>query len=171
MSRRELIVKIGAIAGVGLLAHKAWARPKYSDCALVMDVDCPLVVGTLRTTPFAVRSRNYYILLRLRDMNLPWEDTVCLLGTTWPRRSVCNQEPLIEGAWTVWDGSEKAAEGSFAGRGGGEVVEERILGQFKGQSKRNYTLEVHFTKDGGPLKAMKPHLIVRKGYDFWCGPA
>jgi hypothetical protein len=164
---------MGTVLGVGLLAPKAWARPKYSDCSFVMDVEVPLTVGTVRTPPFPVKSRDYYILLRMQDMNLPLEDTVCLLGTasSLPFRLNCNKESVIEGAWTVWDGTEKAVEGSFGGgHGQGEIAEERQLGQFKGQPKRNYTLEVTFTKDGGLLKAMKPHLIVRKGYDFWCGP-
>ena len=120
-----------------------------------MDVEVPLAIGTVRTPPFPVKSRDYYILLRMQGVNLPLHDTMCLLGTAtaWSLRSDCNKEPVIEGAWTVWAGTEKEAESSFGGgHGEGEIAEERMLGQFKGQPKRNYTLEVSFTKDGGPLK-------------------
>src|ERR1700722_3246561 len=100
MSRRVLIVRMGTVLGVGLSDPKAWALPKYSDCSFLMDMEVPLAIGTVRTPPFPVKSRDFYILLRLKDLTLPREDMTCLLGTnsSFPFRSNCNKESVIEGS-------------------------------------------------------------------------
>jgi hypothetical protein len=78
---------------------------------------------------------------------------------------------MVQGNWIVWDGTTKVAEGTVRGSdGSGETVDERELGYFTAPAKGNYTVEMTFTKDGGPLKSMSAHLVVRQDYDFWCGP-
>jgi len=174
VTRRKLLAGIGAAVGANAMARRAWAKPKFSDCAFVMDVEVPLTVGTVRTPEFQVKQKNYYIFVRMTSKDTPaGQDALpCLLGNSFRDEFYkCAGEAVLEGTWTVWDGANKTAEGSFGGdHGTGESGFERDLGQFRGRSKASFLVEVTFTKDGGPLKALKPHLIVRKEYDFWCGP-
>ena len=162
------------MAGTYFGGFKAWAKP--SDCAIKMDLPTSLAIGTVRTPEFRVKHKVYRILLRV-ESNAPMRDVSCLLGTDWSSIGIkcdkepLDQEPIIEGTWIIWDGANKVAEGSVSGGdGNGETPYERELGHFIGEAKKSYTLEVTFTKDGGPLKGMNPHLVVRQDYDFGCSP-
>ena len=172
VSRRKLIHGLGGVLGSSFLQTNAWARPKYSDCAVKIDVPASLTLGTMRTPAFPVKHKIYRIILLVKAPTAPIWDVACLLGTDWSSLGKkCNVEPLLAGNWIVWDGAIKVDEGSFSGGGGnGEAPEERELGHFTGQNKKNYVLEMTFTRDGGLLKSMAPHLLVRQNYDFRCEP-
>lgn len=162
----------GGIIGTLLVVQSAGARSHFSDCSVKMELPAPVTVGTVRTPEFPVKHKLYIILLRVEAGSRSIWDVSCLLGDG--KRSfgvTCTQQPVVEGRWTVWDGTTKVAEGSVSGPNGvGETPDERELGTFEGKAKRKYAVEVTFTKDGGPLNAMHPRIVVRQDYDFWCGP-
>ncbi len=168
----QIVYALGSTIAASLLASDAGARPHFSDCAVKMEVPAPLTVGTVWTPEFAVKRKLYFILLRVEPGNGSTWDVSCLLGDDNSSVGVqCHKEPMVEGHWVVWDATTKVAEGTFGGaKGEGEFPYERDLGEFEGEAKRKFVVEVTFSKDGGPLKDMHPRLVVRQDYDFWCGP-
>lgn len=172
ITRRQLLCRIARIAGASLLGAAASEQALASDCSIKVRVAAPLNIGTVRTPAFKVKHKVYRILLLVDGSDLPWQDVGCLLGNQMLGTGIkCSKESLIQGNWSVWDGVDKVAQGLVTSEGGsGETPYERELGHFTGQEKRTYVVEMTFTKDGGPLKGMNPHLVVRQDYDFWCSP-
>jgi hypothetical protein len=84
--------------------------------------------------------------------------------TTGPLDSTnCDQEPLLQADWTVWDNGRVVDHGSAHRRNGGSWAKnsiDKFLGHFVGEAKKKYVLEVTFAKDGSALNATNPHLIV-----------
>jgi hypothetical protein len=170
--RPQIAYAIGGLIAVSLLSPNAGARPHFSDCAVKMEIPAPLIPGTVRTPEFEVKRKLYFILLHVEPGNLSIWDVSCLLGHDYSSLGVkCDKESMVEAHWIVWDGRRKVAQGSTSGsHGRGETPDERNLGQFEGESRKKYSVELTFTKDGGVLKDLHPYLVVRQDYDFWCTP-
>lgn len=135
------------------------------DRRVAIDMPVSVGIGTIRTREFPVKNETYLIMLRA-EKRLPFADMMCMLGlTTGPlSRYNCDKEPLLQADWTVWGDGLVVARGSVHGRNGkgGWASDsiDRYLGEFRGESKRKYMLEVKFTHDGTPLNVTKPRLIV-----------
>jgi len=132
---------------------------KYSD----IDMAVSLAVGTVRTPEFAVKNEAYFIMIQA-EKRLPFHEQVCMMalpaGPT--MREGCN-EPLLQADWTVWDEGRLVAQGTISREGGGMLTDQhmfKIIGPFIGESGKKYVVEMKFTKDGAPLNACNPHLIV-----------
>lgn len=160
LSRRELICSFAGVLGTFFFRSRALA-----DKRAAVDVPVSLAVGTVRTSEFPVTHNSYLILIRA-EKRLAFADMNCMMGlTSGPlSRYNCNKEPLIQAAWTVWDGERVVAQGSIQDKAGpgawANDSMDRYLGTFNGQAQKKYVLEVKFTKDGTPLSVTNPHLIV-----------
>src|SRR5260221_2012637 len=167
ISRRKLIGIMGGTLGVLLFGlgtsagsgkYQTYTRPQ-------IEVPVSLAVGTVRTPEFRVKNQNYHIIIQA-ERRLPFADMLCMMGlTTGPlSRFNCDKEPLLQADWTVWDGENVVAQGSVHERDGYfDSAKEylfRYLGNFVGKAGKKYVLEVKFAKDGTPLNATNPHLIV-----------
>ena len=85
----------------------------------------------------------------------------------WPNHcSNFGFETVLEANWKVVDGNRVVAQGSVQGRNEydhavSDKYLQKYLASFDGESgKKNYVLEVQFTKDGSALNVTNPHLIV-----------
>ena len=130
----------------------------------VVDVPVSLAVGTVRTPEFPVKHEAYFIMLQA-EPRLPFDDMRCMMGLkdgTLDYKD-CKNEPLIQADWAVRDDTHLVGHGSSSGFGAAEFTGRylfKFLGQFMGESGRNYVVEMKFTKDGTPLNVANPHLIV-----------
>lgn len=164
LSRRDLIVGVGGALGVVLLRPTAFAGVWWGGRKPAVDMPVSLAVGTVRTPEFPVKRDPYLIIIRA-EKRLPFADMNCMLGLATPLPDPnCNKEPLLQADWTVWDNGHLVGRGMAHrrdGRGGwAEDSIDRYLGHFVGEAKKNYVLEVKFTKDGSALNVTNPHLIV-----------
>ena len=85
-------------------------------------------------------------------------------------KNCSSNDPVLQADWKVWDQDHVVANGSSALSGGGKIAQDQIwklLGQFAGQAGKKYVVEVKFTKDGSPLNAADPRLIVIQHKKFW----
>jgi acyl-homoserine lactone acylase PvdQ len=74
-----------------------------------------------------------------------------------------SNDPLLQAEWTVWDGEHIVDHGSIPNRCACKFEDKYIykfLGSFAGEASKKYVVEVKFTKDGTPLNAVNPHLLV-----------
>jgi hypothetical protein len=72
---------------------------------------------------------------------------------------------LLRANWTVWENGKIASSGSSTTHAAAKYTTDNIfkfLGKFPALSGHTYVLEVKFTKDGTPLNAANPHLIVTR---------
>jgi hypothetical protein len=164
MSRRELIASLCGVLGVGLLEPKAWAGVCWGCRKPAVDMPVSLVVGTVRTPEFPVKHQPYLIIIRA-EKRLPFADMNCMMGlTTGPGDpDNCDKEPLLQADWTLWDNGQIVHRGKARGRDGGGWANDsmdKYLGNFVGEGKKKYVLEVKFTKDGSALNVTNRHLIV-----------
>jgi hypothetical protein len=156
----EALIALFLITGAS-----AGSRPdhpyRYSD----VDMSVSLAPGTVRTPEFSVVKHWYWILIQV-EKPLPFLQTVCMMGvTTGPLQARdCNEDdPLLRTDWTVWDEGRLIASGSSTTEGADAYTNKNIfkfLGGFMGQAGKKYVVEVKFTKDGTPLNAANPHLII-----------
>ena len=135
---------------------------KYSYSEIDMPVS--LAIGSVRTPEFTVRHEAYFIMIQA-EKRLPFRDMRCMMGLKDGTLSFedCGKEPLLQTYWIVRDGNHIVSSGSSAPWGAAEFTDKylcRFLGQFMGESKKTYTVEVKFTEDGTPLNVTNPHLIV-----------
>jgi hypothetical protein len=164
MSRRALIASLCVVLGVGLMGAKAWASICRFCRKAAVDMPVSLAVGTVRTPEFPVKGQPYLIMIEA-EKRLPFADMNCMLGLETPLPDPkCNQEPLLQADWVVWDEGHVVDRGSVHrrdGRGGwANASIDRFLGHFVGERNKKYVLEVKFTKDGSALNVTNPHLIV-----------
>jgi hypothetical protein len=135
---------------------------RYSE----IDMPVSLGVGTVRTPEFAVKKEAYFIMVQA-EKRLPYLDMVCMMGITLSPLQLeqckkANKESLLQASWRVLDGEQVVAEGTSSDHPG-EYTDKymfKFLGQFMGESQKKYVVDVRFTKDGTPLNATNPHLIV-----------
>jgi hypothetical protein len=163
-SRREFMRGLPGTLAVFFLGSRNIAAISLWPRRAALDIPVSLAVGTIRTPAFAVKHETYLIMIRA-EKRLPFAQMCCMMGlTTGPLDPYnCDEEPLLQADWTVWDEGHVVAEGSFHKRGGGGYAEHdlyQFLGHFVGKSRRKYVLELRFTKDGTPLNVTNPRLIV-----------
>jgi hypothetical protein len=133
---------------------------RYSD----IDMPVSLAMGTVRTPEFVVKPEAYFIMVEV-EKPFPFHDMKCMMAiASGPTDTAdCRGEPLLKADWTVWDDGQTVSQGSSTTEGYGMFTDKhvfKIIGQFMGEAKRKYVVEVKFTRDGSPLNAANPHLIV-----------
>ena len=168
ISTRKLTCILSATLGTCLLVPSASAKSHPDHPYRNSDVDIPisLAVGTIRTPEFPVIHEAYFIMVQA-ERNLPWLDQVCMMGiTTGPLNLAeckkANIDWLLQANWTVLDGDRIVAQGTSTSEADARFDDHmfKFLGMFKGEANKKYVVEVKFTKDGTPLNAANPHLIV-----------
>jgi hypothetical protein len=164
LSRRDLIVGVGGALGVVLMGPTTLAGMWWDGRKPAVDMPVSLAVGTVRTPEFLVKHQPYLVMIRA-EKRLPLADMDCMMGlTTGPLDSTnCDKEPLLQADWTVWDNGQIVQRGKAYRRDGGGWAKDSIdkyLGNFVGEGKKKYVLEVRFTKDGSALNVTNPRLVV-----------
>jgi hypothetical protein len=164
MARRKLIASLCGMLGVGLIGTKARAGVCWGCRKAAVDMPISLAVGTVRTPEFSVKRQPYLIIIRA-EKRLPFADMNCMMGlTTGPGDPYnCDKEPLLQADWALWDDGQIVHRGKAHQRGAGGWANDSIdkyLGNFVGEVKKKYVLEVKFTTDGSALDVTNPHLIV-----------
>jgi hypothetical protein len=130
-----------------------------------IDVPISLAVGAQRTPEFSVDWSWYDIMVQVEEP-LPFLQMQCMMGvTTSPldSKKCRGGDPLLRGDWTVWDGNHLVDKGAIPNRCSCKFEDKymyKFLGGFSGEAGKKYVVEVRFTKDGTPLNAANPHLIV-----------
>jgi hypothetical protein len=137
-------------------------RRKYRYSTIDMPVS--LAPGTVETEAFSVQREAYFIMIQAHK-RLPFREMVCMMGvTSGPLDAAeCNEDPLLQAEWTVWDGDDLVAYGMNRLEAEAEFTDEHIfkfLGTFMGDSGKKYVVQVKFTTDASRLNATYPHLIV-----------
>lgn len=166
MSKRSLIVAMAGLLGALLIlpgiaaARSKGHKYRYSE----IDMPVSLAVGTIRTPEFPVIPQSYDILLAA-EKRIPFADLRCMMGLKDGTLDFkdCNNEPLIQADWTVWSDGHVVSQGSNSGFGPAKFTNENVfkfLGSFAGEAGKKYVVDVKFTKDGTPLNATNPHLII-----------
>jgi len=165
ISRRDLIAGVGRLLGVGLLGPKALASVCWGCRKPEVNMPVSLAVGTVRTPEFPVKHQPYLVIIQA-ERRLPLADMNRMMGlTTGPRDPYnCNEEPLLQADWTVWDNGRVVDHGSahrrnYSGAWAKDSI-EKWLGHFVGEAKKKYVLEVKFTRDASALNVTNPDLIV-----------
>ena len=163
------MIGVSTVAALGLLClmpgaaarnHKEH-RYKYSD----VDMPVSLARGTVRTPEFAAVSQWYDIIVQI-EKPLPFHQLQCMMGVTagpLEQKGCGDNDPLLQAEWTVWDGGHIVDQGSIPNRCACAFTNKNIsksLGSFPGEAGKKYVVEVRFTKDGTPLNAANPHLVV-----------
>jgi hypothetical protein len=160
---------MGGLASLLLLGpvSSAKRRPEHPYRYSVLDMPVSLAIGTVRTPEFSVTSKWYWIMVQV-EKPLPFMQMVCMMGvTTSPLdlKDCSSNDPLLRTDWTVWDGDHLVRSGSSTTVADDMYTDKYIfkfLGDFPGEAGKKYVVEVKFTKDGAPLNAANPHLIVVK---------
>jgi hypothetical protein len=160
---------ISGVLGVLFLVTSASAENRPDHPYRYSDVDMPvsLAPGTVRTPEFSVVKHWYWIMIQV-EKPLPFLPTVCMMGVTMgplQSKDCDSDDPLLRTDWTVWDEGRLIASGSSTTEGSAAYTNKNIfkfLGGFMGQAGKKYVVEVKFTKDGTPLNAAHPHLIITK---------
>lgn len=129
-----------------------------------VDIPISLAVGTVRTPEFVTRRTIYSIAIQSK-WNLPTVELRCKMGFgVVPPTQECRAQAVIEADWKVLDGDRVIAKGHAGGISdefeAGQDYIARYIGQFQGQSKHKYILELTFTKDGSSLDVTNPRLII-----------
>ncbi len=174
MSGRKRLGVISGTLGVLLMvpsvsagSHKGFPE-KYSD--IYMPVS--LAVGTVRTPEFPAILEVYDIIIQA-DRSLSVNQMMCMMGATsnpFELKECSGDDPLLRADWTVWNDGHIVAHGSSARSGGSSIAKDQIwkfIGSFAGEASKKYVVEVKFTKDGTPLNAANPRLIVIQHKKFW----
>ncbi len=120
--------------------------------------------NTVRTPEFAVKHKRYLIEIEAQKRPAP-DELGCKMGFQLiPSDNDCKVEPVIEVDWKVLDGDRIVAHGHDAGKSTAFEADRcylaRIIGEFEGERKHKYVLEVTFTKDETPLNPYDPHLVL-----------
>jgi len=174
MYRRKLtdVIRIATslllfVPCISAKSHKDFPE-KYSD--IYMPVS--LAIGSVRTAAFPGISQWYDILVQV-EKPLPFRQMRCMMGVTaspLESKDCSSDDPLLQANWTVWEGEHIVAQGSIPNRCACAFEEKHIfklLGSFAGAAGKKYVVEVKFSKDGTPLNAANPHLIVIQHKKFW----
>ena len=166
---RIALVGMACAALVALLTPTASAqrRKDHPYRYSVVDIPVSLGVGTVRTPGFSVPTGWYWIMVQVKKF-LPFQQMTCMIGVTagpLDSKNCRSTDPLLQADWTVWEESHLVSKGSSTTKADAKFDNRYIfkfLGSFGGDAGRKYVLEVKFTKDGTPLNAADPHLIVTK---------
>lgn len=134
----------------------------------VVDIPASLAMGTIRTPEFTPPSSWYWILLQV-EKPLPTKQMACMMAVdddspqSWKDCPIGDR--LLRADWILWEDGKVSFSGSSTTHADAKYTRDNVfkfLGKFPAQSGKKYVLEVKFTKDGTPLNAANPHLIVTK---------
>jgi hypothetical protein len=97
----------------------------------------------------------------------------CMVGVAsgpLERKDCEEDDPAVRADWTVWKDGRIVHWGSIP-EGCGCIFTSKnifkLIGSFPLEAGERYVVQVHFTKDGSPLNAANPHLIVIPHKDMW----
>jgi hypothetical protein len=134
-------------------------KPKHG-----LNIPISLAIGTVRTPEFIAKHDLYLMEIEVQWL-LPAVELRCKMGFgVVPPTDKCRAQAVVELEWRVLDGENVVAHGSA-----GEISDQfeagkdylgRYIGQFQGQAKHKYVVELTFTKDGSSLNVTNPRLIV-----------
>lgn len=168
--KRGLIVRV-AVIGSLLLTTSSGLSSSRIGCEHPLDVPIDIAAGTVRIQPFETRHRDYQIWFRAKR-RFSTDQMNCELGLYMFPEDKCKEQPLLAVDWTVSDEDGIVAQGRINNRSrDGNYAEdyvERFLGDFKGENKKHYILELRFAKSAAALQEMDPHIVVEEGESFWC---
>lgn len=174
MSGAKRLGVISGMLGILFMAPSVSARrhkgfpEKYSEIYIPVS----LAVGMVRTPEFPGSLEGYDIIIQA-DRSLPLGQMMCMMGATsnpFELKECSGDDPLLQADWMVWNEGHIVAHGSSASSGGRAIAKDQIwkfIGSFAGEAGRNYAVEVKFIKDGTPLNAANPRLIVIQHKKFW----
>jgi len=147
-----------------LLAVNANAQgcPECSKGKVAMPIS--LAVGTVRSPEFVTKHKIYSIAIQ-SEWRLPAVVLRCKLGFgVVPPTDKCRAQAVLEADWKVLEGDRVVAQGHAGGISSkfeaGEDYIARYIGDFQGETKHKYVVEVTITKDGSSLNVTNPRLIV-----------
>jgi hypothetical protein len=129
-----------------------------------VEIPISLAVGTVKTPEFIAKHDLYQMKIEAQWL-LPAVVLRCKMGFgVVPPTDKCRAQAVVEVEWRVLDGETVVAHGSDGGISGqfeaGKDYLARYIGDFQGQSKHKYVVELTFTKDGSSLNVTNPRLIV-----------
>ena len=134
----------------------------------VVDIPVSLAIGAVRTPEFSAPTSWYWILVQV-EKPLPTKQMACMMTVADDSPESWKECPLgdrlLRADWTVWENGKIASSGSSTTHAAAKYTTDNIfkfLGKFPALSGHTYVLEVKFTKDGTPLNAANPHLIVTR---------
>lgn len=163
------LVTLSLALALCLLASNKSSGPECPVCPKRGGIDMPvsLAAGLVRTPEFPVKHKWYTMEIR-SEWRLPSHELQCKMGFTLvptdPESNTCRIQPLIDLDWSVLDGDQVVAHGSAKDwtndfEAGAKYL-SRIIGQFEGQSKHRYVIEVRFAKDASALDVTNPRLVI-----------
>lgn len=147
---------------------------KYPQKYAVVYMPVSLAAGRVRTPEFPVKKRSqwYDIMLQV-EKPLPFPRMKCMVGATsggFDKNDCEEDDPIVRGDWTVWEGGRIVEWGSMRDCCGSIFTNENIykqIGSFPLEVGKNYVVQVHFTRDGSPLNVANPRLILIPHGDMW----
>lgn len=135
----------------------------------ILDIPVSLALGTVRTPEFSPRETSGHWILLEVEKPLPTPQLGCMMAVDSDSPESLEKCPLsdrlLRADWTVWEDGKIASNGSSTTHADGIWAPDNIfkfLGGFPARIGHKYVLEVKLTKDGTPLNAANPHLIVTK---------
>jgi hypothetical protein len=129
-----------------------------------VELPISLAIGTVRSPEFVAKHDLYQMKIEAEWL-LPTVELRCKMGFgVVPPTDKCRAQAVLEVEWRVLDGGNVVARGSAGGISGefeaSKDYLDRYIGQFQGQSKHKYVVELTFIKDGSSLNVTNPRLIV-----------
>jgi hypothetical protein len=149
---------------VFILALKSNAQECLECSKGKVSMPISLAIGTVRTPEFITKHKIYSVAIQ-SEWRLPAVVLRCKLGFgVVPPTDKCRAQAVLEADWRVLEGDRVVAQGHAGGISSkfeaGEDYIARYIGDFQGESKHKYAVEVTFTKDGSSLDVTNPRLIV-----------
>lgn len=134
-----------------------------------VDMPISLAVGTVRTPAFTAKRKIYFISIESR-WNLPAVVLRCKMGFgVVPPSDHCKSEIVLGGNWRVLEGQNVVAQGDIErispNFDASKDFLRRYIGEFHGEKKHQYVVEVTFAEDGSSLDVTNPQLKVSPGFD------
>ena len=164
--RSSLRLTFGCICIVsGLLLWIPYHRWLSTRSSCPVSVPMSLSIGYVRTSTFSINMTRRYVIAIEVKRRLPLSILNCMLGiSVGPAgQNHCVEEPLIQANWVLWNDGRIVDHGysdNDRDGGWGDTI-ERDIGVFNAEEGKRYVLVINVTKDGAPLAAADPHLIVR----------
>jgi hypothetical protein len=170
--RHRLQKVFSIVAFVGLLVLVPVSSANAQECRACskgkVKIPISLAIGTVRTPVLIAKHDLYQISIQFQGPPAVMEKIRCKVGFdpyNVPINNPCRAaEVLIEAKWRVLDGNSVVAQGAVEGFSkdfdGNSRYIRRYIGDFQGEAKHEYVVEVTFTKDGSSLNVANPQLIV-----------
>ena len=146
---------------------------KYPQKYAAVYMPVTLASGRVRTPEFPVKKHSqWYDVMLQFEKPLPFRRMKCMVGVTsgFDKKDCEKDDPIVRADWTVWKDGRIVEWGSVPDNCGCIFTNSNIfkqIGSFPLEAGKNYVVQVHFTKDGSPLKVANPHLIVIPHGDMW----